>query len=102
MPSLEHYDLYHGNAYYITFREIIKVPNNCVGFSTQRSSLMRNGSTLNMGVWDAGYNGKGTSILICHADIKIHKDMGIAQLIFMEAEESSLKYEGLYQHEGVR
>jgi dUTP pyrophosphatase len=102
MHSLEYYEFKHGKTYHVEFKETVTIPNTCVAFTTQRSSLMRNGVILNVGVWDAGYNGKGSSILLCFSDLKIHKDMGIAQLIFMEAEESSLQYNGIYQHENIR
>lgn len=96
------YKLVKTRSYLVVFREKVTIPKDCVGFTTQRSSLMRNGITMNVGVWDAGYNGKGTSLLTPSVNLYLSHDMGVAQLLFMEAEKTDSPYSGNYQREGVK
>jgi len=95
------YELTKGNAYLVTYREIIKIPEECVGLLIVRSSLQRNGVWLSTALWDSGYEGRGTGTLFCFSNIKIHKDFAVGQLILIDAEKPEKTYDGQYQHEGL-
>lgn len=98
-PVKDHYILGKGDVCTIRFAEKITIPDNCVGITTQRSTLMRNGLVTNVGIWDAGYSGYGTSLLMCHTNARLSRFMGVVQLTVYDAEKSEETYKGIYQHE---
>ena len=50
--------------YQIVFNETVDLPNNLMALGRPRSSLCRIGATLGTAVWDAGYRGRSTALLI--------------------------------------
>ena len=87
-------------GYIARYAEIVRVPENHVGFVLPRSSLMRNSCMLNTAVWDAGYEGRGEGLLQVHHDIEIERGARVAQLVLCEADHEEV-YEGSYQGENV-
>ena len=87
-------------GYVVRYAEIVRIPENHVGFVLPRSSLMRNSCMLNTAVWDAGYEGRGEGLLQVHHDIEIERGARIAQLVLCEADHEAV-YEGSYQSENV-
>ena len=87
-------------AYVARYGETIEIPDGHVGFVYPRSSLLRNGCTLDTAVWDAGYRGRGEGLLEVHHDVAIERGARIAQLVFSEAEHEST-YNGTYQNENI-
>lgn len=53
-------------AYLVTFAEAVDIPNNMMAYLHPRSTLLRCGVTLETAVWDAGYRGRGQSLLVVH------------------------------------
>ena len=50
--------------YQIVFNEIVDLPNDLMALGRPRSSLCRMGATVSTAVWDAGYVGRSTALLI--------------------------------------
>ncbi|AWB27214.1 deoxyuridine 5'-triphosphate nucleotidohydrolase [Halococcoides cellulosivorans] len=87
-------------GYVVTYEDRIAIPDEHVGLLLPRSSLLRNGATLETAVWDAGYEGRGEGLLIAHHPIEIERGARIGQLIVAEAEHSGT-YDGSYQGERI-
>ncbi len=87
-------------GYIARYAEIVRIPENHVGFILPRSSLMRNSCMLNTAVWDAGYEGRGEGLLQVHHDIEIERGARVAQLVLAEADHEAV-YDGSYQGENV-
>ena len=69
-----------------------------------RSTLGRIGATIHTAVWDAGYEGRSTSLLavLNPAGIRLQKDARVMQLVFMTiASPGSVGYSGIYQGENI-
>jgi dUTP pyrophosphatase len=87
-------------GYLVRYNEIIEVPNDAVGILLPRSSLMRCGATIFSAVWDPGYKGRGVGLMVSYAEIKIHQNTRIAQIMFIKTTEKTKKgYSGDYQNE---
>jgi len=87
-------------GYLVRYNEVVEVPFDAVGIVLPRSSLMRCGGTIFSAVWDPGYKGRGVGLMITHAEISIHQNTRIAQLMFIKTSEKTKKgYSGDYQNE---
>ncbi|MCG3225624.1 MAG: deoxyuridine 5'-triphosphate nucleotidohydrolase [Candidatus Heimdallarchaeota archaeon] len=87
-------------GYLVRYNEIVEVPNDAVGIVLPRSSLMRCGATIFSAVWDPGYKGRGVGLMVTYAEIKIHQNTRIAQIMFIKTSEKTKKgYSGDYQNE---
>lgn len=90
--------------YQVLFNEIVALPNDLMALGRPRSSLCRCGATLGTAVWDAGYTGRSTSLLVVTnpAGLRLARDARVLQLVFftldMPTEEG---YSGVYQGENV-
>ena len=103
LPEKNIWNLYP-RTYQFQINETIKLPSNIGAVTTQRSSLMRCGCITNVGFWDAGYNGKGISLLHIRnpKGLKLHRNARIIQMYFFEVGEDIEKlYNGMFQHEGI-
>mgnify|MGYP001029784483 CR=1 FL=1 len=91
-------------CYQILFNEVIKIPLNLIGISINRSSLMRCGCSTAVGIWDAGYEGKGkTSLLVSNLQgLSLYKNARIVQILFLELNDVENGYAGVFQGEGIR
>ncbi|MFB6202765.1 MAG: deoxyuridine 5'-triphosphate nucleotidohydrolase [Halorhabdus sp.] len=85
-------------GYVVRYAEVVRIPDDHVGFLLPRSSLLRNSCMLDTAVWDAGYEGRGEGLLEVHADIELEPGARIAQLVLAEAAHEGT-YEGSYQGE---
>lgn len=85
-------------AYVVRYTETVHIPEGHVGYIYPRSTLLRNGCMLHTAVWDAGYEGQGTGLLIVHHDVEIEREARIGQLVLAEADHSET-YDGSYQGE---
>jgi len=85
-------------GYVVRYAETVSIPEEHVGLLLPRSSLMRNGATLETAVWDAGYEGKGEGLLCVHHPIELGRDARIGQLVLAAADHEGL-YQGSYQGE---
>lgn len=87
-------------GYLVRYNEIVEVPFDVVGIVLPRSSLMRCGATIFSAVWDPGYKGRGVGLMVTYAEIKIHQNTRIAQLMFIKTtEKTKTGYSGEYQNE---
>jgi dUTP pyrophosphatase len=91
-------------AYQIRFNETVNLPGWLMAYARPRSSLLRSGVALHTAVWDAGYSGRGVSLMVVYhpAGFRIERDARVCQLVFhslVAATQSG--YAGAYQHEGA-
>lgn len=90
--------------YHILYNEIVDIPKNLMALGRPRSSLNRCGVTIHTAVWDAGYNGRSTSVLhvINPAGFRVQKDSRVMQLVFFGMSEATADgYRGRYQGENI-
>lgn len=90
-------------AYQVRFNEVVNLPDWLMAYARPRSSLLRSGVALHTAVWDAGYSGRGMSMLVVYhpAGFRIAQDARICQLVFHRLSSATdAVYSGAYQHEG--
>ncbi len=87
--------------YKVIYNEVVKMPLNIAAIARTRSTLLRNGAELGTAVWDPGYEGRSSSLLIVHNPfgLKMKKDARVAQLIFFVTGDVEKGYNGVYQRE---
>jgi dUTP pyrophosphatase len=91
-------------AYQIVFNETVDLPSNLMALGRPRSSLCRVGATLATAVWDAGYRGRSTALLIVEnpAGIRIERGARLLQLVFFTLDAPTARgYDGAYQNENI-
>ena len=91
-------------AYHVLFNEVIHLPNDIMALGRPRSSLCRAGATIHSAVWDAGYRGRSTSLLVVsnHAGIRMQRNARIIQLVLFHLSETTISgYSGAYQGENL-
>jgi dUTP pyrophosphatase len=91
-------------AYQVVFNEIVDLPHGLMALGRPRSSLCRCGATLGTAVWDAGYRGRSTSLLIVSQaeGIEITRDARLMQLVFFTLDTPTARgYDGVYQGENI-
>lgn len=92
-------------AYHITYAETVSLPKNLMAFGRPRSSLGRSGVSMHTAVWDAGYSGRSTSLMVVYnpAGFRVQIGARIAQLVFIELTTADeVGYQGIYQGENRR
>jgi len=90
-------------TYGVRYAEWVEVPLDYGGLCFARSSLLRMGVSVPTAVWDAGYAGRGSGLLVVSSPygLRIQHGARIAQLVlFRLTEPASTAYAGQYQHEG--
>jgi dUTP pyrophosphatase len=90
-------------TYGVRYAEWVEVPLDCGGLCFPRSSLLRMGVYVPTAVWDAGYAGRGSGLLVVSSPhgLCIERGARIAQLVLFQLTERALgAYAGQYQHEG--
>lgn len=90
-------------TYGIRYAEWVQVPVDCGGLCFPRSSLLRMGAYVPTAVWDAGYAGRGSGLLVINSPhgLRVQRGARIAQLVlFRLTEAAHAAYAGEYQHEG--
>ncbi len=90
-------------AYLITYNEIVHLPRDVMALGRPRSSLIRCGVTVEMGVWDAGYSGRSQSLMVVHnpRGIRLQRNTRIVQLVFLRLTQETEGYQGVYQGENI-
>jgi dUTP pyrophosphatase len=90
-------------AYQVRFNETVNLPPWLMAYARPRSSLLRSGVALHTAVWDAGYSGRGVSLMVVYhpAGFKLERNARICQLVFHPLVTATAGYEGTYQHEGA-
>ena len=90
--------------YQIVFNETVELPNDLMALGRPRSSLCRIGASIVTAVWDAGYRGRSTALLVVAnpAGIRIQRDARLMQLVFFTLNAATAQgYAGAYQNENL-
>ena len=85
-------------TYVVRYGEPVRIPSGHGGFVLPRSTLLRNGCTLDTAVWDAGYEGIGEGRLDVGHGIDVEAGARIGQLVLARADHEGT-YDGTYQGE---
>ena len=90
-------------TYGIRYCESVVLPPDCGGLAFPRSSLLRMGAHIPTAVWDAGYGGRGESLLIVtnQDGIRLQRGTRIAQLVVFGLSGHTTGYVGQYQSENL-
>lgn len=88
-------------AYKVVMNEKVDIPDHLTAFAYPRSSLLRMGCSIENAVWDAGYTGTGSFMLVVENEegVEIKENARVNQLVFHSIEETEEGYSGRY-HEG--
>jgi len=90
--------------YHIVYNETVHLPLDLMALGRPRSSLGRCGATIQTAVWDAGYHGRSTSLLVVanpHG-FALQRGARVTQLVFFKlARPAGAGYAGAYQGENV-
>lgn len=88
-------------AYKVVMNETVDIPEHLTAFAYPRSSLLRMGCSIENAVWDAGYTGTGSFLLVVENDqgVDIKQNARVNQLVFHRIDETEDGYSGRY-HEG--
>lgn len=90
-------------AYQVRFNEVVNLPDWLMAYARPRSSLLRSGVALHTAVWDAGYSGRGVSLMVVYnpSGFRVARDARICQLVFHPlADVTDRAYGGAYLGEG--
>ena len=90
--------------YHITYNEVVALPLNLMALGRPRSTLNRIGVTIHTAVWDAGYEGRSTSLLsvMNPNGVQLQRDARVMQLIFFAVgNPPETGYSGIYQGENI-
>ena len=88
--------------YQVVYNEAVDLPNDIIALGRPRSTLCRMGAMLGTAVWDAGYRGRSTSLLIVSnpAGMRLERNARLLQLVFFTLTAPTERgYEGVYQGE---
>lgn len=86
--------------YLVNFEEEVNLPENICAFLWSRSTLLRMGASIQTAVWDAGYKGIGSSLLVVTNPMGIRIEQGarIGQMVFHRlSQPTEQPYDGQYQ-----
>jgi len=88
-------------CYAVIYNEVIRMPLHITALARARSTLIRNGVTVETAVWDPGYSGRSRSLLVVHNPhgIKLKKNARIVQLVFFKVGKVEEGYYGMYNKE---
>lgn len=91
-------------AYHIVYNEVVSLPLDLMALGRPRSSLGRCGATIHTAVWDAGYHGRSTSLLVVAnpAGFRLQRNAKVMQLVFFGlSRHAATGYQGRYQGENL-
>ncbi len=91
-------------CYIVVYNEAVRMPLNIVALARSRSTVLRNGASVETAVWDPGYQGRSSSLLVVHnpSGIRLKRNSRIAQLIYYTTDEVERGYSGVYQNERMK
>ncbi len=104
MPDAEGWYTIPQGCYMIVYNEAVKMPLNVVALARSRSTVLRNAAAIETAVWDPGYQGRSSSLLVVHNPhgIRLKQDARVAQLVFYSTDEVEKGYSGVYQNERIK
>jgi dUTP pyrophosphatase len=89
-------------VYVARLNEAVALPATVMALAKPRSSLLRNGVTVNNAVWDAGYAGRSqVQLLVTNpAGFRVARNARIVQMVFLTLDTATDSlYAGIYQGE---
>jgi dUTP pyrophosphatase len=91
-------------GYTIVYNEVVRMPLDVAAIARTRSTLLRNGATVETAVWDPGYEGRSSSLLVVHNPdgIRLKRNARVAQLVFFRTGEVEEGYAGVFQGERMK
>lgn len=97
------YTLQQG-CYLLIYNETVKMPLDLVALARARSTMLRNGASVETAVWDPGYHGQSSSLLVVHnpQGVALKKNARVVQLVFFRVKEAEVGYSGVYQYERMK
>lgn len=100
-PDEEGWFSLQAGCYTIVYNEVVRMPLDVVAVARTRSTLLRNGATVETAVWDPGYQGRSSSLLVVHNPngIRLKRNARVAQLVFFRTSEVEEGYRGVFQNE---
>jgi len=103
-PSSDGWYTLPQGCYLIVYNEAVKMPLNIVALARSRSTVLRNAAAVETAVWDPGYQGRSSSLLVVHnpQGIRLKQDARLAQLVFYSTDEVEKGYSGVYQNERIK
>jgi dUTP pyrophosphatase len=104
-PDTEGWLTLEPGAYHITYAETVSLPKDLMALGRPRSSLGRSGISLHTAVWDAGYTGRSTSLMVVYNPCGFRVQLGarVAQLVLIQLTTADeVGYQGIYQGENKR
>jgi dUTP pyrophosphatase len=103
-PDEDGWYILQQGCYMIVYNEVVRIPLDVVAFARSRSTLLRNGAAVETAVWDPGYQGRSSSLLVIHnpSGVRLKRDARVVQLIFFDIDDVVKGYEGIFQRERLR
>lgn len=89
-------------VYIARLNEAVALPATVMALAKPRSSLLRNGVTVNNAVWDAGYAGRSqVQLVVSNAEgFRVARNARIVQMVFLTLDTATDSlYSGIYQGE---
>lgn len=90
--------------YHILYNEVVSLPSHIMALGRPRSSLARGGVAIHTAVWDAGYTGRSSSLLVVSNDagFYVQRNARVMQLVFLSLAHATAEgYRGRYQRENM-
>jgi len=90
-------------VYKIVLNEIVSIPLDVMALARTRSTLLRNGASVQTAVWDPGYSGRSECMLVVSNPhgITIHEGAKVLQLIFFTLDKETKGYSGRFHMENI-
>lgn len=104
-PGDDGYFTLRPGTYHVVYNEVVNLPIDLMALGRPRSTLNRSGVTINTAVWDAGYHGRSTSMLVVVNEhgFRIEPNARLLQLVFFGLSRPAVTgYQGVYQGENLR
>ena len=103
-PDPEGWWILKPGCYVVVYNEVVKMPLDVVALARSRSTVLRNGASVQTAVWDPGYQGRSSSLLVVDNPhgLRLKKNARIAQLVFFQTGEVEKGYSGVYQNERIK
>ena len=100
-PNSEGWYHLEEGCYKIIYNEVVRIPLDIMALARSRSTMLRNGAAVETAVWDPGYQGRSSSLLVVHNPngIRLKRDARVAQLVFLNIEEAEKGYDGIFNRE---
>lgn len=102
-PDRDGWYYLRSGCYTVVYNEVVRMPLDVAAIARTRSTLLRNGATVETAVWDPGYRGRSSSLLVVHNPhgIRLKRNARVAQLVFFRIRKVDEGYRGIFQDERV-